>query len=195
MAREDDKYKAGVDFEWVPAKDGKGNIIKDGKGNPVKTRRFFKKAEKEAMKAPKAAPKKVEAPKAKKKAEAPVTKDAMKGYRKGDVTSSPLPSSIASATRKVLAETKPKESVGRTSMKVPKGITYEQWKGMTRTERREANLPVSAIGGELAFNRFLSGITGKDYKVGGEAEVKKPKLTTRIDWGTYSKGGMTQGKK
>jgi len=93
------------------------------------------------------------------------------------------------------AKPEPRESVGRTSMKVPKGITYEQWKGMTRTERRDAGLPVSVIGGELAFNRFLSGITGKDYKVGGEAEVKKPKLTTRIDWGTYSKGGMTTGKK
>jgi hypothetical protein len=73
MAREDDKYKAGVDFEWVPAKDDKGKIITDGKGNPVKTRRFFKKAEKEAMKAPKAASKGVEATKTKKKADTPTS--------------------------------------------------------------------------------------------------------------------------
>ena len=44
------EYKEGVDFEWVNAKDSKGNVVKDGKGNPVKTRRFFKKSEKEAMK-------------------------------------------------------------------------------------------------------------------------------------------------
>lgn len=47
MAKE---YKEGVDFEWVSAKDGKGNVVKDGKGNPVKTRRFFKKSEKDAIK-------------------------------------------------------------------------------------------------------------------------------------------------
>lgn len=47
MAKE---YKEGVDFEWVSAKDSKGNVVKDGKGNPVKTRRFFKKSEKDAMK-------------------------------------------------------------------------------------------------------------------------------------------------
>lgn len=53
------EYKEGVDFEWVNAKDSKGNVVKDGKGNPVKTRRFFKKSEKDAMKTsprPKARP-------------------------------------------------------------------------------------------------------------------------------------------
>ena len=43
-----DNYKEGVDFEWVDAKDSKGNVVKDGKGKPVKTRRFFKKSEKAA---------------------------------------------------------------------------------------------------------------------------------------------------
>jgi hypothetical protein len=93
------------------------------------------------------------------------------------------------------AKPEPRESVGRTSMKVRTGTTYEQWKNMTRTERRDAGLPVSPIGGEIAFNRFLSGITGKDYKVGGEATVKKPKMTVKVVPGTYSKGGMTKGKK
>jgi hypothetical protein len=93
------------------------------------------------------------------------------------------------------AKPEPRESTGRTSMKVRTGTTYEQWKNMTRTERRDAGLPVSPIGGEIAFNRFLSGITGKDYKVGGEATVKKPKMTVKVVPGTYSKGGMTKGKK
>jgi hypothetical protein len=100
------------------------------------------------------------------------------------------------------AKPEPKESTGRTSMKVPKGTSYEQWKSMTRTERREANLPVSAIGGELAFNRFLSGITGEDYKIGGEAVVKKPKNVEvkrpprpGFKAQTYAKGGMTKGSK
>lgn len=45
MARDEDNFKAGVDFEWVTAKNGN-----------YKTRRFFTRAEKEAMKADKAAP-------------------------------------------------------------------------------------------------------------------------------------------
>ena len=87
MAKE---YKEGVDFEWVDAKDSKGNVVKDGRGKPVKTRRFFKKSEKDAMKSsprPKARPDN-KSPKA---AGKPVTKDAMKGYRAGDVTSSRIP--------------------------------------------------------------------------------------------------------
>lgn len=43
MAKEDGA-KAGVDFEWV------NSNAKDSKGNPVKTRRFFTRAEKKAMK-------------------------------------------------------------------------------------------------------------------------------------------------
>jgi hypothetical protein len=95
-------------------------------------------------------------------------------------------------------QVRPSASPDRTDRKITKdtsGVTYEQWKNMTRTERRERGLPVSPIGGELAFNRFLSGITGKDYKVGGEATVKKPKMTVKVVPGTYSKGGMTKGSK
>lgn len=44
------KYKEGKDFEWVPMKDKDGKVVKDGRGGAVKTRRFFTKAEKEAMK-------------------------------------------------------------------------------------------------------------------------------------------------
>lgn len=43
MAKED-SAKAGVDFEWVDSN------AKDSKGNSVKTRRFFSRAEKAAMK-------------------------------------------------------------------------------------------------------------------------------------------------
>jgi hypothetical protein len=64
-----DRYKEGRDFEWVPMTDKNGDIVKDGRGGSVKTRRFFTKAEKEAMKAkdkPKANAKpKPSAPKAK----------------------------------------------------------------------------------------------------------------------------------
>jgi hypothetical protein len=100
------------------------------------------------------------------------------------------------------AKPEPRESTGRTSMKVRTGTTYEQWKNMTRTERRDAGLPVSPIGGELAFSRFLSGITGEDYKIGGEAVVKKPKGVgikrpprPGFKAQTYAKGGMTKGSK
>lgn len=84
-----DRYKEGRDFEWVKKE-----------GQNFKTRRFFTKAEKDAMAAPKVkapAPTKSAASTAQKPKSAPkekpVTKDAMKGYRAGDITSSPLPNS------------------------------------------------------------------------------------------------------
>ena len=78
-------YKEGVDFEirTVKSKDGK---------TAYKNRHFFTKAEKEAMKAPKKSEEKPSKSAAKPKEKA-TTKDAMSGYRKGDVTTSPLPSS------------------------------------------------------------------------------------------------------
>lgn len=89
--------KEGVDYKLVPMKDSKGGIVKDGKGNPVKTRKFFTRAEKAAMKAPKveakAAPKAKPVGKAKavvKVTEKPVSKNAMTGYRAGDVTTTSL---------------------------------------------------------------------------------------------------------
>ena len=74
MARDEDNYKEGVDFKWVPMKDSNGKVVKDGKGGAVKTRHFFTKKEKEAMNKP--APKK-EAPKKKTSyKEPPVAKSA-----------------------------------------------------------------------------------------------------------------------
>ena len=38
------------------------------------------------------------------------------------------------------------------------GFTYEQWQNMDRAERRERDLPVSVIGGEIGFKRFQKGL-------------------------------------
>lgn len=38
--------------------------------------------------------------------------------------------------------------------------TYEQWQGMTRTERVTAGLPTSQLGAQFYFNRFSAGIGG-----------------------------------
>lgn len=82
----EDRYKEGRDYEMVD----KGGY---------KTRRFFTKAEKEAMKAPKSEPKAKAKAKAPSKSSAPKTsprpkakpkKDAMEGYRPGDVTMGPI---------------------------------------------------------------------------------------------------------
>tara|TARA_R100001377_G_scaffold62726_1_gene38520 strand:- start:74 stop:661 length:588 start_codon:yes stop_codon:yes gene_type:complete len=42
-------------------------------------------------------------------------------------------------------------------------ITFKMWQGMSRAERKSKGLPVSDIGGQLGFNRFKTGITGKEY--------------------------------
>lgn len=44
-------------------------------------------------------------------------------------------------------------------------ITYSDWATMTRGERGELGLPLSVLGGEIAFNRFMSGITGRENTV------------------------------
>jgi hypothetical protein len=73
MAKDDDdKYKEGVDFEWV-----QGN---NDENSGFKTRRFFTKAEKKARNAPK-----VEAPKAVKK------KPKLKGITTEKITTTKLP--------------------------------------------------------------------------------------------------------
>ena len=87
MAQDDDKYKEGVDFEWV-----QGNNDKD---SGFKTRRFFTKAEKKAMKNPKPAPK-AAAPKK------PAPK--LKGIKTERITTSPLPQDVAAAAMKALGK-------------------------------------------------------------------------------------------
>jgi hypothetical protein len=40
-------------------------------------------------------------------------------------------------------------------------VSFKEWQNMTRAERQRAGLPVSDIGGQLGFNRFMAGITGR----------------------------------
>lgn len=84
MAQDDDKYKEGVDFEWV-----QGN---NDENSGFKTRRFFTKAEKKARSEPK-----VDAPKVKKK-------KPLKGIKTERITTSPLPQDVAAAAMKALGK-------------------------------------------------------------------------------------------
>lgn len=161
MARDEDTSKEGVDFKWVPMKDSKGNIVKDGKGGAVKTRHFFTKAEKDAMKKPAAKAEKKAAP-AKRKEEPTATSvktPKVTTTRLSDVKGGRGDGLTEMARRAIdRADSKPKS---------PKDYTYSQWRQMSRSERKAAGLPVSEIGGQLEFKRFMSGITGKDYTVSG----------------------------
>lgn len=56
-----------------------------------------------------------------------------------------------------------------------KDYSYKDWKEMTRAQRKAAGLPLSEIGGQFAFNRFMSGISGEDYTVGAKRLYKKGK--------------------
>lgn len=46
------------------------------------------------------------------------------------------------------------------------GVTYSQWRSMSRSERKRAGLPVSEIGGQLYFNRFGVGLGLNDRETG-----------------------------
>lgn len=45
-------------------------------------------------------------------------------------------------------------------------ITYGQWQAMSRSERANAGLPVSLLGGQLHFNRFGVGLGRNDPETG-----------------------------
>mgnify|MGYP001058564433 CR=1 FL=1 len=52
-------------------------------------------------------------------------------------------------------------------------ITFQMWSDMSRAERKSNGLPVSLIGGQMAFNRFKTGITGKEYDSKGNVVKSK----------------------
>lgn len=67
----------------------------------------------------------------------------------------------------------------------PNTTTYQDWLGMSRTERERAGLPTSTIGGQLYFNRFGVGLGLNDPETGapygrrptssfGSREVRSP---------------------
>ena len=174
MARDDDdKYKAGVDFEWVTAKNSN-----------YKTRRFFTKAEKEAMKAPKKESKPASKPASKSAAPTtsirPKSKPADSGSRVGakdrkvqttaelrkaaeaKKTTTTTPTVDTKAQRTALKsvgpiggmlsglQVRPSASQGRTDNKITKDtarasfdVDYDQWLKMTPAKRKELGLPAT----------------------------------------------------
>lgn len=169
--RDGNRSKEGVDFEWRPMKDSKGKIVKDGKGNAVKTRHFFTKAEKDAMKS--SAPKKSVRPQSKPAAPKTSPRPQARPIEMKSVagTGGPRRSAVtgtAGATKQMAG------TGGGTRKKAgPKPATeytYSQWRDMSRTERKSAGLPVSEIGGQLEFKRLMTGITGNQYTSKGKLE-------------------------
>lgn len=56
------------------------------------------------------------------------------------------------------ANTLPEPPADATVRRNGQDYTYEQWQGMTRTERVAAGLPTSQLGAQFYFNRFAAGI-------------------------------------
>lgn len=194
-----DKYKEGVDFEWIQGNAGKSNF---------KTRRFFTKSEKAARAAPAKEKPKAPPAAAKKAAPAPskaVTKDAMAGYRAGDVTSSRINAGgrgdgraemIVRAANKAISKAEttkktpvklPERPVSPTPSKAATGrstkyemarlgnITKEQWDSMTPAQRAAKGLPVSWV----------------DYVRSGGNETVRPSAPT----GGFKSNYLTSKKK
>lgn len=183
-------YKEGVDYEMVLMKN-------QPKGGTNKTRRFFTKAEKAAKSAPKAAPAKAKPSTPTKAAKASVapTQDAMKGYRKGDVVTSPLPQDIAAATRKAIAipakapVKQPNRPISRTPTKKPNSVMSaigsaigkfegQQRKPVDTPESKGTTNPLSrasgAVGGALgSFAVKLTTGHGAAAKAPNRAEAYK----------------------
>lgn len=195
MANDKENYKEGVDYKVVD----KGGY---------KTRHFFTRAEKAAMKAPKATTKPV-APKAVPKA----TTAKAKGAPVAKVTTSPLPSDLAAATRKAISSTaktvdkkstQPKRPVTsqriagpftRANLAALGDYTESAYNNLTPSQRASRGLP-STLGGYAA--------PPGTFKVIAEADLpprpkrnKTRKLNYSGQYATvgYAKGGMTKKKK
>jgi len=53
-------------------------------------------------------------------------------------------------------------------------VTYQQWLEMSRTQRKDAGLPESFIGGQMYFNRFGVGLGINDPETGQSIFAQKP---------------------
>jgi len=228
------EYKEGKDFEWVPMKDKNGKVVKDGRGGAVKTRRFFTKAEKEAMKSgdkPKAKPK--SKPKSSVSSSAPkstTTKPQARrtegqirsssggrtrytpteftndgGPRRGSVKPEKKTRGGLSISANVYPKTEkvpnPEDSVKVGSLTVTpsqrlsdagkridsyrvskenksiNGVTFDEWRKLSRSERVEKNLPLTnqefmramRLKGKTSgmFNGGMVKSGNKDYKKSG----------------------------
>jgi hypothetical protein len=78
------------------------------------------------------------------------------------------------ALARASAESEAKDKFTRARNR-PVEYTYEQWKNMSRGERERAGLPVSEIGGQLAFDRFMS----KNKTVTGRSSARPPRFEDR----------------
>lgn len=188
-------YKEGVDFEIRTVK------TKDGK-TAYKNRHFFTKAEKEAMKAPK----KAEAKSATKPKEKAVTKDAAKGYRKGDVTTSTIPSTkrgrgdggaevvrrnADKALDRVDSAKKPDSVASAVGSALGKAIGSHQ-KPVVATAPKTVN-PISKAAGKVGA-AIGSALAKANARVAKSFQNDPKKVTTKNPrgYGGYVKGGMVK---
>lgn len=121
------------------------------------------------------APKKASAAPTTSKRPMPAKRDAMAGYRAGDVTTSKITKPtggrgdggmevVKRTAERALQKAGASSTGGPARAKQPtKTYSYSEWKGMDRAARSAAGLPLSVIGGELGFNRMMTGLTGKEY--------------------------------
>lgn len=204
--------KEGVDFEYRTVKG------KDGK-TLYKTRHFFTAAEKAALKAPKTAPAVAKAPaptksaKPKKSDATGVAKDPMKGYRKGDVTTTPIgrtpPKSTAdivavatkalnkpvikgSATSSVgsAAVTKKDFNTGKAEARIPVFTKARGEEAKAKLATKHAKSAKEAKPG-MSFTEWKSMFAGKQFAPGQAlAEYDAYKKRTA----GYAKGGMVKKK-
>jgi hypothetical protein len=181
--RDGEEPKEGVDFKWVKAE-----------GSNAMVRKFFSKADKEAPKAkakatPKAAPKaaaKAPADSPKPKARQQGRGDGMiesvrrqvegafgtgpKMTRSGSKPAAPAAAPSSSKRRDEAgaaspATAKPSNSRRKDEAGASQMVSFKEWEAMSRAQRQKAGLPVSDVGGQIGFKRFMKGITGKDSVV------------------------------
>jgi hypothetical protein len=209
------KYKEGKDFEWVPMKDKDGKVVKDGRGGAVKTRRFFTKAEKEAMKsgdkpkakaeskAPSSAPKSTsKRPQARRTDTKALSKPPAVEERNLSSTKGGRGDGVAEMARRALdrpqtsSSANPKAEQAKTKLLRSAGINYETWEEMTRPERRKVGLPETTVGWQnqslindpLGWMKKQLGLTARTPSTGSAGMAKGGMVKSGNK--DYKKSGM-----
>jgi len=159
LSTKDAKKNAGK-YSSISAAKKAGSLYYTDKSGKVQIAAFASDLTAPAKGKTDSAPKKSLRPKAKPKS------DVAKSITTPRVTTTKLSNNKGGRGSGVIeVATRALDKPSKAKKKTPSSYTYNQWKSMSRTERKEVGLPVSVIGGELGFKRFRTGLTGRDYKM------------------------------
>lgn len=189
--RDSEDAKEGVDFEWVKSPNSNAKVRRFF-SRTEKAERAKPKAAAPKAEAPKAKPKAkamdTTRPKARQQGRGDGGIESVRRQVEGafgtgpkmirseskpqamttaptrpNMTEGPALKTKGSSRAEANQPAKPSNSRRKDEAGASQMVSFKEWQGMTRAERKKAGLPLSDFGGQIGFNRLKTGFTGKDY--------------------------------